>query len=106
MAWQIEYLPAAINDLEELDGSIRKDVLSAILKTSANPLPKQEGGYGLPLGNHTETKLAGLFKIVLKKAGIRVVYRITRKAGMMTIIVISARADSKVYMIAHERKKT
>lgn len=105
MAWRITYLPDAINDLEELDGAVRKDVLTAIKKVSNNPLPKQEGGYGLPLGNHNETKLAGLLKIVLMKAGIRIVYRLKRQDGIMNIIVISARAESKVYKIAHDRKK-
>lgn len=105
MSWKIEFLPAAQDDLDSLDGSVRFIVISAIKKVSGNPLPKQEGGLGLPLGNHQNTKLAGHYKIVLKKSGLRVVYQLLRLRESMKIIVISARADSKVYELAHLRNK-
>jgi len=103
MTWEIEFLPAAKEDLDSLDGSVRFLVISAITKIAGNPLPKQEGGLGLPLGNHQNTKLAGYYKIVLKKAGLRVVYKLKRINELMVILVISARADGKVYDLAHIR---
>lgn len=42
----------------ELDNSQRLLVLKAVQKVQINPLPDYEGGYGKPLGNHLQSKLA------------------------------------------------
>ena len=86
MNWKLEYLPEAEKDLKDLDGSQRILVLKAIKKVQQNPLPIEEQGYGKPLGNHSSTNLAGLLKIKLRSAGLRVV-----------------RADEEVYEIAQKR---
>ena len=78
MNWKLEYLPEAEKDLKDLDGSQRILVLKAIKKVQQNPLPVEEQGYGKPLGNHSSTNLAGLLKIKLRSAGLRVVYRLRR----------------------------
>lgn len=101
--WNISYMPQAQDDLDRLDGSVRKQVLAAIKKTAKNPLPKKDGGYGNPLGNKHGNNLTGLFKIKLLKAGLRVVYRLIRTETTMEIIVISVRSDSEVYDIAKKR---
>ena len=49
--WKIKYHPDAEKDLKKLDDSVKKIVLKGIIKVSENPLPKNEGGYGKPLGN-------------------------------------------------------
>lgn len=103
MEWILKYSEDAYNDLIDLDNSQRKLVIKAIRKTLENPLPKNEGGYGNPLENQSGSKLAGLLKIKLLKAGIRVVYSIERKNGIMEIIVISVRDDKKVYKIVQKR---
>lgn len=74
MSWKVEYLPEAEKDLKGLDGSQRNLVLKAIKKVQQNPLPVDEQGYGKPLGNHNSTNLAGLLKIKLRSAGLRIVY--------------------------------
>jgi len=103
MAWNIEYLDEAKNDLNGLDLSGKMQVLKAIKKVSANPLPQSEGGYGKPLGNHQSSKLAGYFKIKLLKLGIRVVYGLVRERDTMMIIIISVRDDEAVYKMAEGR---
>jgi mRNA interferase RelE/StbE len=103
--WQLAYLEEAQNDLDRLDGAVRSQVLSAITKVAKNPLPQQEGGLGKPLGNKGGYALAGYLKIVLMKAGIRVVYKLIRQNEIMVIIVISVRSDSEVYKIAADRSK-
>lgn len=40
MAWTIKYHTIAKEELEKLDGSVRKIVLKGILKVSANPRPQ------------------------------------------------------------------
>lgn len=103
MSWQIRYLSEAAKDLKGLDGNQRLLVAKALKKVSENPLPENEGGYGKPLGNHNDTKLAGLFKIKIKSAGLRIVYRLVRTETEMLIIVIGTRADDEVYDLAHKR---
>ena len=103
MNWKLEYLPEAEKDLKDLDGSQRILVLKAIKKVQQNPLPIKEQGYGKPLGNHSSTNLAGLLKIKLRSAGLRVVYQLRRTESSMMIIVIGVRADEEVYEIAQKR---
>ena len=105
MSWSITFHKAAIHDVENLDGSCKAQVVKAIQKVAENPLPYTEGGYGKPLGNKDNTNLTGCLKIKLKKAGLRVVYRLVRTKQEMNIIVISIRSDSEVYKLAEKRTK-
>lgn len=103
MSWKIEYHKEAKKDLKKLDHSQRLNVLKAIEKVSQNPVSKYEGGYGKPLSNNKDTKLAGYFKIKLLKLGIRVVYDLVKHNETMKIVVISVRADDAVYKLAEKR---
>ena len=105
MIWKLEFLPEALDDLETLDNSIRIPVLKGIKKVQQNPLSKEEGGYGTPLGNKIGNNLTGLFKIKFLKYGIRVVYKLERQDNLMKIIVISARAENKIYDEADSRRE-
>ena len=102
-AWEIVYLPEAKDDLYKLDGSARLQVRKALHKVSQNPLPKEDGGYGVPLGNKNGSNLAGCMKIKLLRIGIRIIYRLRRTEHGMEVIVIGARADSEVYKVAARR---
>ena len=103
--WEIEYIPAALEDLRSLDRSQQLQVLKAIEKVSANPLPNSEGGLGKPLGSHSGANLTGYLKIKLLKLGLRVVYRVVRENNVMRIIIISVRDDETVYKLARDRIK-
>ena len=103
MGWEIEYTHEAKDDLVSLYNSQRIQVLKSIKKVSENPLPASEGCYGKPLGNKMSSRLAGYFKIKLKKPGIRVVYGLVREEKIMRVIVISIRSDDTVYKIAQKR---
>lgn len=105
MTWEIEFLPEADRDMDELDGSVKAQVFKGIRKVSQNPLPQQEGGYGKPLGSKSGTNLTNLLKIKFKDIGIRVVYKVIREDTVMKIIVVSARTDEKVYREAARRRK-
>lgn len=105
MSWDIEYLPEALDDLHQLDGSQRLLIRKAIAKVSQNPLPKEEGGLGIPLGNKSGRNLTGFLKIKLLKAGLRAVYKLVRVNNTMLIVVIGARADDEVYDLAAMRAK-
>ena len=101
--WKISYFDEALEDLKKMDNSQRKQVLKAINKVKTNPLPQNEGGYGKPLGNKRGINLTNLYKIKLKKSGIRVVYQIIRVKDTMEIIIVSMREDEKVYEDAQKR---
>ncbi len=101
--WKISYFDEALEDLKKMDNSQRKQVLKAIDKVKTNPLPQNEGGYGKPLGNKRGINLTNLYKIKLKKSGIRVVYQIIRVKDTMEIIIVSMREDEKVYEDAQKR---
>ena len=103
MNWKLAFLPEAVKDLKNLDGSQRLLVLKSIKKVQTNPLPICEGGYGKPLGNKNGKNLSGFLKIKLRDAGIRVVYKLIKTETQMLIVVIGARADDKVYEIADKR---
>lgn len=105
MSWTIEFIKEAQRDLKKLDPYNRKIVLKAIAKTAEKPLPPPDG-YGKPLGNHSESKLSGYFKIKLKDLGYRVVYGIEMKGQVMRVIVISIRDDNEVYNEAERRIQT
>jgi mRNA interferase RelE/StbE len=105
MSFIIEYSNEAREDLKGLDGSQRKQVLSAISKVSKNPLPKSEGGMGNALGNKQGNNLTGFCKIKLLALGLRVVYEVKRINKVMKVIVIAIRDDEEVYKIASKRLK-
>lgn len=101
--WKVSYFDDALEDLKKMDNSQRKQVLKAIDKVKTNPLPQNEGGYGKPLGNKRGINLTNLYKIKLKKSGIRIVYQIIRVEDTMEIIIVSMREDEKVYEDAQKR---
>jgi len=100
--WILRYLPEAKRELECLNRSIQPEILKGIRKVAQNP--GYPDGYGKPLGNIAGTNLAGLYKIKFKKAGLRVVYGLEYNNDIMTIIIISARADNAVYEEAEKRR--
>ena len=67
--WDVKYLPEALDDLDELDGSQRKLVLKSIEKVRKNPLSQQEGGYGKLLGKrgNTDRNYDWYIKLLSKK---------------------------------------
>lgn len=103
--WDVKYLPEALDDLDELDGSQRKLVLKSIEKVRKKPLSQQEGGYGKLLGKRGNTNLTGFLKIKLRASGLRLVYKVIKQEDRMLIVVIGAREDEEVYSIAEKRIK-
>lgn len=104
MTYQINFIPEALNDMKKLDHSVQPQVVKGIQKVSQNPVSIYDGGYGKPLGNKDGTNLTGLFKIKFRGIGIRVVYSVEERDGIMNIIVVSVRADNQVYQEASKRR--
>lgn len=104
MIWTAEYYPEAKKDVRKLDGSQQKIVKKAIEKIANNPLSIYEGGYGKPLGNKNGLDLRGLYKVKLKKLGLRIIYELVKENNVYKIVVVGLRADNEVYEIAAQRK--
>lgn len=103
MSWQIKFYEEAIVDIENLDGSKKKEVMKGILKVSQNPLSNTEGGYGKPLGNKSGVNLTGFFKIRFRHSGLRIVYYLEREDEIMNIVIVSIRDNDYVYEQAAKR---
>jgi len=103
MIFQVKMTDEADEDLNRFNKSEKARIIKLINRFAENPLPKNEGGYGNPLGNKQGRNLTGLCKITLKKMGVRVVYKLIRTGKTMQVIVIAARADEEVYKIAEKR---
>lgn len=97
MSYKLFFLKEAIEDYKSLDGSARIVVDKALKRILLNPLPNYEGGYGKPLANLSNSKLAGLMKIKLKSSGLRIIYKLEKHHNEILIIIIGTRADFKVY---------
>lgn len=103
MTYKLSFIKEAIDDYQSLDNSQRKIVDKALKRILLNPLARNEGGYGKPLANLSNSKLAGLMKIKLKSSGLRIIYKLEKIDDQVVIIIIGTREDSKVYKDANKR---
>ncbi|MDY6066056.1 MAG: type II toxin-antitoxin system RelE/ParE family toxin [Finegoldia sp.] len=103
MSYKLSFIKEAIEDYKHLDGSNRKVVNKALKRILLNPMPNYEGGYGKPLANLSNSKLAGFMKIKLKNSGIRIVYKLEKRENEVLVIIIGAMTDEKVYKEAEKR---
>lgn len=91
----------AHKDFARLSPSAKPEIVRGMRRVAQNPLPRERGGYGKPLGG----KLAGLFKIKFRRSGIRVVYALRETAEEMIVVVIGLREDGHVYAEAEKRRR-
>ena len=103
MSWEVIQWEEAKKDFIKLDKAKQLQVLNVINRVKQNPLPSSEGGYGKPLGNKGNSNLTGCYKIKLRDAGIRIVYRLQRTEHGMEIIIIGMRESAEVYDLAAKR---
>lgn len=86
-------------DLDELDGHQLNLVLKALRK-----IEDTNGNIGQPLGNKYNINLSGYKKVKLKKAGIRIIFKVTDDEIFISeIICVGKREDLEVYREAYNR---
>ena len=95
MNYKLSFIKEAIQDYKALDRSQRKIVDKALKRILINPLPNTEGGYGKPLSNLSDSKLAGLMKIKLKSSGLRIVYKLEKSDDEVLVIIIGQEPNPK-----------
>ena len=100
MLHKIELHPDAKDDLDCLDGSVRKEVAKKIDALAENPF------LGKPLGNKFGIDLTGFFKLYAAKKKYRIVYRLVGDClEVIEIVAIGKRDKEEVYKIVHKRFK-
>jgi mRNA interferase RelE/StbE len=93
----------ARKDMQELDKSQRIAIRNKIVEVLQNPLPKGQGGRGIPLGNKAGNNLTNCLEVKHRGIGLRAVYMLFKKENDMYVFIISSREDSKVYDLAMKR---
>jgi mRNA interferase RelE/StbE len=88
---RIRFIDAAIEDLQRLDGSVRKKVLAKIAGLEQDP------ARGLPLGSKPSGNLTTFRKLVVGDRSHRIVYRVEPDGDICVIWVIAGRADAECY---------
>jgi mRNA interferase RelE/StbE len=99
-AWKLIFPDIVKEDFAALAVPVRAQVLKMINRVATNPLPQSRGGYGKPLGGN----LSGLFKIKLRRAGVRVVYALREIDGEMVVVIVGMREGNTVYTLAAHRR--
>ena len=86
--YRLLFLPSALKEWQDLDGSV-KEILRKLLRKRLDT-PHVPGG-----ALHGE--LAGYYKIKLKKQGFRLVYGVEDDALIVMVMAIDKREDGVVY---------
>lgn len=98
---KVEFIRAAIDDLEDLDGDILKRALKKILQLEKNP----EAGQPLGRSQRTGTNLTTFRKLVLGNRDWRVIYRIEPGGDVSVVWLVGDRSDDECYREAADRLK-
>jgi mRNA interferase RelE/StbE len=99
MEYKIVFLPEAVNDYKELDGSIKKSITTKIEELKINPF------LGEKLGHKFNIDLTGFFKIYAHGKKYRIVYRLItpEKIEVLEIWGIGKREKEEIYRTIGKR---
>jgi mRNA interferase RelE/StbE len=92
-SYELQFLPAAKAEWDALDGSVRQQFAKALLKRLGNPRVPAAALSGMP----------DCYKIKLRTAGYRLVYRLNDGALILLTIAVGKRDKNAVYEAAKLR---
>jgi len=90
----------ALEDLQDLDGAVLRQVFRALLKLEECPDQR-----GAPLGSNLGGNLTGYRKLVVGRKDYRIVYRVEDDGTVVLVLVVAKRADNEAYELALARVK-
>lgn len=93
MSYKLRFHELALVEWNKLDESVRKPLKKKLVERLENPR----------LPSAALSGMKDCFKIKLKSAGYRVVYRVDDDIVYVTVIAIGKRENNRVYEAAHER---
>ena len=93
MSFKLRFHELALAEWKKLDESVRKPLKKKLAERLENPRVPSAALSGLK----------DCYKIKLRSAGCRIVYRVDDEVVYMTVIAVGKRDKNRVYEAAHER---
>lgn len=93
--YRLKFIPAALDEWQKLDGSIKEPLRKALKKRLDNP--------HVP-GARLHGDLNGCYKIKLNKIGYRLVYSVEDDVLVVLVLSVNRREGSVVYQDAAQRR--
>jgi len=93
MTYKLEFLPAAFKDWEKLGHTLRVQFKKKLGQRLQDPRVAGDALHGMP--HH--------YKIKLKSAGYRLVYRVEDDRVLVTVVAVGRRSRGEVYNAAKLR---
>jgi mRNA interferase RelE/StbE len=93
--YTLQFVPAALEEWNALDGSIKEILRTALRKRLEQP--------ELP-GSALRGNLAGCYKIKLLKQGYRLIYEVLDTQVVVLVLAVSKREDALAYLLAEKRR--
>ena len=94
MTYGLSFLPAALWEWKSLDGSLKKQFQAQLQRRLKQPCPT---------GSELHGPLRGYYKIKLRKAGYRLVYRVDDANRKLVVTAVGRRDAAAVYAQALKR---
>lgn len=91
--YEVEWLPQALKELRRIDSAIRLQLLRKLDERRRNPRVPGDALHGLK----------DCYKIKLRSAGYRLVYRVEDARVVVVVVSIGKRERSVVYEVAKKR---
>lgn len=94
MIFDLQFLPSALKEREKLGGPVREQFKKKLAERLQHPRAPKDALHGLR--DH--------YKIKLRDAGHRLVYRVEDRAVTVTVVAVGKRERNRIYKDAARRK--
>jgi len=94
MTYELEFLPAALKEWHKLGHTVREQFKRKLGERLMEPRVQADALHGLP--DH--------YKIKLRSAGYRLVYRVEDERVVVSVVAIGKRERGEVYSTAEQRR--
>lgn len=91
MDYKILFEDSALKSLKKLDNGVVRRVLKRVGLLRKNPY------LGKPLGNKMGMNLTGYYKLYACEKKLRIVYTISEKEVLVTVVIVGKREKGEVY---------
>jgi mRNA interferase RelE/StbE len=95
MSYELQFLPSALKEWQKLGSTLQAQFKKKLVERLAQPQVQADALHGMP--DH--------YKIKLRSAGYRLVYRVEETTITVTVVAVGKRERSAVYKIAQKRSK-
>ncbi|MCP1621653.1 type II toxin-antitoxin system RelE family toxin [Pseudomonas nitroreducens] len=94
MTYELEFLPTALKEWHKLGHTVRQQFKRKLAERLKNPRVHADALHGM----------ADHYKIKLRSAGYRLVYRVEEDRVVVSVVAIGKRERGEVYSAAQERR--